>query len=84
MSEIDHHDKASCKTCAQAMEFLYPYLDRELTAEERVEVRRHLDTCPPCEDHFVFEEKLKLLVHDKACPEHAPQALLGKILNSLK
>jgi mycothiol system anti-sigma-R factor len=73
-----------CVNCAGAMDRLHEYVDRELTASELQEVRRHLDDCPPCQRHFDFEEQLKLLVHRKACPETAPATLLTRVLGSLK
>jgi anti-sigma factor (TIGR02949 family) len=34
---------------------VFPYLDRELTAEQRAEVERHIAACPGCEEHFGFD-----------------------------
>jgi mycothiol system anti-sigma-R factor len=73
-----------CTDCEAAMERLHQYVDRELTSAELAEVKLHLDGCPPCERHFYFEEHLKLLVHQKGCPERAPAELLSRILGSLK
>jgi mycothiol system anti-sigma-R factor len=72
-----------CENCDQAMEVLDQYVDRELTTPELAEVRRHLEGCPPCQRHFDFEEKMKVLVYRKACPEKAPHQLLAKILSSI-
>lgn len=73
-----------CTDCAGAMDRLHQYVDRELSETDLAEVKRHLDDCPPCERHFHFEENLKLLVHQKACPERAPAHLLSRILGNLK
>ncbi len=73
-----------CVDCAGAMDRLHQYVDRELTPTELAEVRRHLEDCPPCQRHFDFEERLKLLLHRHACPETAPQQLLTRILGSLR
>jgi mycothiol system anti-sigma-R factor len=70
--------------CSESMVRLHAYVDRELSKAEWAEVQRHLDDCPPCAKHFVFEEDVKRLVHNKACPERAPQELIVKILTSFK
>ena len=74
----------SCYNCNETMERLHSYVDRELNTFEMTEVQKHLDDCPPCEKHFAFEADVKRLVHNKGCPETAPQALLEKILGSFK
>jgi len=42
-------------TCVECVEKLQPFLDRELSDGERVEVERHLAVCGPCADSFHFE-----------------------------
>lgn len=62
----------SKKTCDDAVERLYPYLDNEISTIQRMKVRWHLRRCPPCEGAYHFEEKLKLVIHDRLhedCPE---------------
>jgi mycothiol system anti-sigma-R factor len=73
-----------CFDCNQTMDRLDSYVDRELNDFEMVEVRKHLEDCPPCEQHFEFNLRVKRLVHTKACPEKAPRELLEKILGNLK
>jgi mycothiol system anti-sigma-R factor len=74
----------SCFNCHETMQRLNSYVDRELSDFELVEVKKHLDDCPPCEQHFEFNVRVKRLVRTKACPEKAPQELLQQILKSLK
>jgi mycothiol system anti-sigma-R factor len=69
--------------CNDVVVRLHSYVDRELTEHEMTQVRQHLDDCPPCEQHFVFEEGVKRLVHTKGCPERAPAHLIHKILANL-
>jgi mycothiol system anti-sigma-R factor len=69
--------------CMMAMAQLEPYVDRELSEIEMVEVRLHLDECPPCARYFEVQERLKMLVH-KSCPEHAPSQLVTRILDRLR
>jgi mycothiol system anti-sigma-R factor len=70
--------------CNETLFRLHAYVDRELTEVEMIEVKQHLDDCPPCEKHFLFEEQVKRLVHNKGCPERAPEDLITKILKSLR
>ena len=42
-------------SCGDVYGKIFPYLDRELTADERAEVERHIAACPGCEDHFAFD-----------------------------
>ena len=42
-------------TCQECVEKLQPFLDRELSGAERLEVERHLSVCGHCADSFRFE-----------------------------
>ena len=42
-------------SCQEVYGRVFPYLDRELSAEERGEVERHIAACPGCEEHFAFD-----------------------------
>jgi len=68
------------KKCKETLDRLQTFLDRELSAEEIVVVRFHLDQCPPCEHLFRFEERLRRLVKIRACTETAPDTLRAEIL----
>ena len=65
--------------CADCEKRLEEYTDRELSDSELVEVRKHLDGCPPCEHKFEFQAELKRVV--KICCEQdsAPPALREKL-----
>ena len=67
--------------CSETADRLYQYLDRELNAVEIVEVKRHLDACPPCVRIFRYEETLRRLVR-QACAESAPTSLRDRILHT--
>ncbi|MCC7106539.1 MAG: mycothiol system anti-sigma-R factor [Chloroflexi bacterium] len=66
--------------CNDTMERLQTYLDRELTDTEVGEVKIHLDRCPPCLDHYKFEEKFRRLVRVNAGKNRAPAGLREVIL----
>ena len=42
-------------SCREVYGSVFPYLDRELTHEQRGEVERHIAACPGCEEHFAFD-----------------------------
>jgi mycothiol system anti-sigma-R factor len=65
--------------CRDCLERLDTFVDRELTDEELVEVRRHLADCPPCEDLFDLQVHMKRLV--KVCCDQgeAPAHLRAKL-----
>ena len=69
----------NCTDCVRA---LNPYLDRELTDEDVVQVRSHLDSCPHCLHQFQFEESLRRLVRVRCQEQSAPESLRVKIAMS--
>ena len=78
---VDVPGKMGCK---ETVAKLQTYLDRELTEIEMVEVRYHLDACPPCENFFRFEAHLKRLVWTCHASEKAPSDLLDRISSRLR
>ena len=42
-------------SCREVYGSVFPYLDRELSAEQRAAVERHIAGCPGCEEHFAFD-----------------------------
>jgi mycothiol system anti-sigma-R factor len=70
----------NCRDCASA---LNPYLDRELSDEDVVQVRGHLDACGGCLHLFQFEESLRRLVRVRCQEQGAPESLRQRITLSL-
>jgi mycothiol system anti-sigma-R factor len=68
--------------CQDAIATLYSYLDGELTAERRQDIRRHLDECGPCFQAFGFEAELKALIASK-CRDEVPDSLRRRIAQAL-
>jgi mycothiol system anti-sigma-R factor len=54
---------------------LHPYIDRELSDEDIVHVREHLDACPGCLHMFQFEASVRRLVRVKCQQQQAPESL---------
>ena len=70
----------TCKTCLKA---LYPYLDRELSDEDIVQVRIHLEECAGCLHLFQFQESLRRLVRVRCQEQRAPEELRVRIVAKL-
>ncbi len=65
--------------CHDCIEKLALYTDRELNDSEVVEVRHHLEDCPPCNDRFRFESDLKRLIRVSCEKDRAPESLRAKL-----
>jgi len=48
--------------CQKCEEMLQPYLDRDLSEEERAEAETHLESCSYCRKRYRFEESLRRYV----------------------
>ena len=66
--------------CDWCEEVLQPYLDRELTAEERTEAEAHLEGCTYCRKRYKFEDGLRRLVR-QAVIEPMEPALKARLAN---
>jgi mycothiol system anti-sigma-R factor len=62
--------------CVQA---LHPYLDRELSDDDIVQVREHLEACRGCLHLFEFEASLRRLVRARCQEQQAPDTLRARI-----
>ena len=69
--------------CTAFLEQIVYYLDNELTEEDVVEVRLHLDGCGPCHDAYDVQRAIKSLVA-RSCAERAPAELKAKVLYSIR
>ncbi len=69
--------------CREAVEHLYEYLDQELTPENERKVREHLQACPPCGQHFNFEQAFLRFVEARCRARGAPPELKRRILHEL-
>jgi anti-sigma factor (TIGR02949 family) len=66
--------------CDWCEEVLQPYLDRELTADERKEAEGHLAVCTYCRKRYKFEDGLRRLVR-QAVVEPMEPALKARLAN---
>ena len=58
--------------CAKCEEMLQPYLDRDLTDDERAEAEVHLDGCSYCRKRYRFEAELRRFVRHAVSEEMPP------------
>jgi len=64
--------------CIDCEKMMQPYLDRELTEEQRVEAEEHLDECSYCRKRYRFEETLRVYVR-QAVDEPMPPELKQRL-----
>lgn len=67
----------TCRLCLQA---LNPYVDRELSEDDVVQVREHLEACRGCLHLFRFHESLRRLVRIRCHEQQAPETLRARVL----
>ena len=68
--------------CDDALEQLYTFIDGELTAERREQIRHHLDECIPCLGAFDFEAELRIVIAQK-CRDTVPDGLRRRIADAI-
>ena len=66
----------NCRDCVTA---LNPFIDRELSDEDVVQVRAHLEACGGCLHLYEFEESLRRLVRVRCQEQGAPESLRERI-----
>ena len=67
-------------SCGDVYGNIFPYLDRELSAEERAAVDRHIAACPGCEDHFAFDGTVLRFVRQRAPRGLMPSGIQERLL----
>jgi len=65
--------------CVQALARVYEYLDGEMSADDLMQIREHLDDCGPCLRQYDLDKALKALVR-RSCRESAPADLRERIM----
>jgi anti-sigma factor (TIGR02949 family) len=78
MSRIDRY------TCEQVFRLLDDYLDRELTAEEMLRVKEHLDTCSVCADEHQFQAEVIGAVRERIQRIAISSSLRDKLTHALR
>jgi mycothiol system anti-sigma-R factor len=65
--------------CSECKEKLDRYVDRELNSTEVLELKLHLEDCPPCADQYEFHAHLKRLVKVSCDRDEVPAAFREKL-----
>ncbi|NHD18603.1 MULTISPECIES: mycothiol system anti-sigma-R factor [Actinopolyspora] len=71
-------------SCEDVLAEVWLFLDNECDQERRAALRRHLDECGSCLEHYGIEEHLKELLHRKCGGEHAPAELRNRLRSSIR
>lgn len=70
--------------CEDVLAEVWLFLDNECDEARRETLRRHLDDCGTCLEHYGIEEHLKELLHRKCGGEHAPEELRDRLRSSIR
>jgi mycothiol system anti-sigma-R factor len=66
--------------CRETLERAYLFLDEELlSAEERLQIRLHLEDCRPCYERYGVEEEMTRLLARLGQHQRCPQSLRERI-----
>jgi mycothiol system anti-sigma-R factor len=67
--------------CDHAIEYIYQYLDDEISTYHQTRIKLHLRRCSACMDAYQFETKLKTVIRERGRTE--PPAELFDTLRAL-
>jgi mycothiol system anti-sigma-R factor len=70
----------NCRDCVTA---LNTFIDRELSDEDVVQVRAHLEACGGCLHLYQFEDSLRRLVRVRCQEQGAPEAFRQRVTLTL-
>jgi len=59
--------------CEHAVEYVYHYIDKEITWGRQVRIRWHLRRCNACCGAFDFETRLKAVIRQRGRDEPPPE-----------
>jgi mycothiol system anti-sigma-R factor len=61
--------------CDHAIEFIYRYLDDEISWSRATRIRLHLRRCSSCMNAYEFETRLKSVIRERGAAEPSPELL---------
>jgi mycothiol system anti-sigma-R factor len=66
--------------CRETLQQAFLYIDEEvLSAEQREEIKHHLEECAPCLERYGMEREVTYLIHRLKDQHHCPDRLRAKI-----
>ena len=72
--------QAADADCSEVLHRVYEYLDGEMTVDDTVKIKHHLDACGPCLKQYDLDQALKALVKRSCACEEAPVELRTQIM----
>jgi len=60
-------------SCEHAIEYVYQYMDEEITMFRRSRIRMHLRRCGECTSAYEFEYQLKTMISERGRTEPPPE-----------
>jgi mycothiol system anti-sigma-R factor len=72
--------EAAGSDCSEVLHRVYEYLDGEMTQDDTVKIKHHLDECGPCLQEYDLDQALKALVKRSCACEEAPVELRTQIM----
>ncbi|MBN6034486.1 mycothiol system anti-sigma-R factor [Amycolatopsis sp. 195334CR] len=84
MNHCSGDDGQAKVNCDEALAEIYLLLDKECSKEHEVELRRHLDECPPCLEEYGIDEQIKQILARKCGGDLAPAELKSKLRASIR
>ena len=67
------------RDCKETLRELEIFLDGEMTSEELIVIRAHLEDCPNCLEAFDFHAELKIVIAAKCRNDEMPPGLMARI-----
>ena len=61
--------------CDHAVEYVYQYLDEEMTFMRKARIRWHLRKCVAGDGAFAFETRLKAVIRERGREEPPPELM---------
>jgi mycothiol system anti-sigma-R factor len=59
--------------CDHAIDYIYQYLDEEISFFHQSRVSAHLKSCASCTDAYEFERRLKMVIRERGRSEPPPE-----------
>jgi mycothiol system anti-sigma-R factor len=60
-------------SCEHAIDYIYQYLDEEISFFQKSRVSLHLKRCAHCTDAYEFERRLKVVIRERGRSEPPPE-----------
>lgn len=69
--------------CAEVLDHLYEYLDREMPDGDCAKFQEHMEECSPCLEKYGLEQSVKKLVKRCCGQDEVPSDLRAKVLGRI-